>query len=140
MHVIITELHVIHCIYRYTEEDNKTIEHRVVNNRDISQYSGKESNKANIDYQSAEDIEIDENKTIRYSHGESSTSLSSTSVGDEEEMEESEGKEKQDIPPIETKSTYTLRLKECGVVNSIERQWEGEVVEDTLTARLDESL
>ena len=123
---------------RYTEEGDRIVEHRFVNSTDVSQYSGKGTNRANVDHQSTEDIEVDEDGVVHYSHGESSTSLAKR-VDEEEENNEDSDNEEQDIPPIEAKSVYTLRLKQCMAATRTEGIWKEEPIEDSLMARLDKS-
>ena len=124
---------------RYSEEGDKTVEHRFVNSTDVSQYSGKGTNRANVDHQSTEDIEVDKDGVVHYSHGESSTSLAKTVDEEEQENDEDSDNEEQDIPPIEARSVYTLRLKQCIAATSTEGSWKEEPIEDSLMARLNES-
>lgn len=91
-------------VNRYTSKGNNTVEHRTINSEDVSKYSGKASKKT-VDYHSSEKIEVDANKIIRQVNGESTTSLTK-----ENKKEEKVTGKNSDIPSIETKSKYTLKL------------------------------
>ena len=93
----------------YKKKGKDTIEHRSVNNSDVTKYSGKSTDSKQIGFKSEEDIEVDDdNKIIKQSQGKSSTTLTKTV-----DSEEDDNTEEDDIPPIETISVYKLRLKKC---------------------------
>lgn len=94
-------------MYRYKKKGKDTVEHRTVSSKDVLKYAGKGSKKR-IEFSSSEDIKVDENRIIKEAHGESKTSLTK-----ENKKEEKVTGKNEDIPPIETKSVYTLKLKKC---------------------------
>lgn len=82
-------------------------------------------------------MKVDENRIIREAHGESKTSLTK-----ENKKEERITGKNEDIPPIETKSVYTLKLKKCLPMKSNEMAWIASdthaAVTDSIMARYNE--
>lgn len=108
-----------------------------MHSEDVEKYAGNE-NKNGISVESEEDIELDKNNIIQESHG-----VSRMSVTKKDDSEEDEGADAQeaDIPPIETKSTYTLRLIECLTsVKMLEyvSEQDSDQVTDSVMARFNE--
>ena len=143
----------------YAQKNGKKIQHRIVNKTDIEEFSGEVSWET-VDFQLEEDIVVDEQRIIHRSHGQGRVALSSETneAGEEEDFtEEGPGYVDQDIPPMETVSSYTLELQECiawsesdtdesavrsnmRISRSVEKRWKRTALEDDLLAKWDQRM
>lgn len=135
------------CIYVYSfqQKGSHTIERRIISKRDVSKYAGK-VRKNKVDHDSEQEIDIDENNVIHESRGTSKTSLSSENKREEKMAAPTDNKDN-DIPPIQVKSKYTLKLVECrstANVMSIDedtaRKWDYGPTMDDMMAKIDERM
>lgn len=124
----------IYSFNRYESQGSNTVEHRTVDSKDVSKYSGN-ARKKGVNYHSKEDIEVDRNKIIRKAQGESTTSLTK-----ENKKEEKITGKNSDIPPIETKSKYTLKLMKKLPRVMIEGNEQQEMKLDEETTKMDDVI